>query len=68
MLPKPEVLLIAGGVSYVTLWSWMRAGAFPRSRVVGGKSMWRSDEVEAWLNASPVRPLKGDSGPDKKTG
>ena len=29
MLTKPEVLLIAGGVSYVTLWSWMRAGTFP---------------------------------------
>jgi predicted DNA-binding transcriptional regulator AlpA len=49
LLTKPEVLLIAGGVSYPTLWSWMRAGAFPRSRIVGGKSMWRSDEVQAWL-------------------
>ena len=74
LLMKPEVLLIAGGVSYVTLWSWMRAGTFPRSRVVGGKSMWRSDEVQAWLDALPVRPLKGDSSPDesdklkKKTG
>ena len=73
LLTKP-VLLIAGGVSYVTLWSWMRAGTFPRSRVVGGKSMWRSDEVQAWLDALPVRPLKGDSGLDesdklkKKTG
>jgi predicted DNA-binding transcriptional regulator AlpA len=68
LLTKPEVLLIAGGVSYPTLWSWMRAGTFPRSRIVGGKSMWRSDEVEAWLDALPIRPLKGDSGPDEKTG
>ena len=74
LLTKPEVLLIAGGVSYPTLWSWMRAGRFPRSRIVGGKSMWRSDEVEAWLEALPVRPLKGDPAPDqseklqKKTG
>ena len=60
LLPKPEVLLIAGGISYVTLWTWMRAGTFPRSRVVGGKSMWRSDEVQLWLDALPVRPLKGD--------
>ncbi|MGO9631512.1 MAG: helix-turn-helix transcriptional regulator [Xanthobacteraceae bacterium] len=69
LLAKPEVLLIAGGISYPTLWSWMRAGRFPRSRVVGGKSMWRSDEVQAWLEALPVRPLKGDSGRDefKKT-
>jgi predicted DNA-binding transcriptional regulator AlpA len=68
MLTKPEVLLIAGGISYPTLWSWMRTGTFPRSRIVGGKSMWRSDEVEAWLNSLPLRPLKGDSGPDEKTG
>ena len=60
LLAKPEVLLIAGGISYPTLWSWMRAGTFPRSRIVGGKSMWRSDEVQAWLDALPLRPLKGD--------
>jgi predicted DNA-binding transcriptional regulator AlpA len=65
LLTKPEILLIAGGVSYVTLWSWVRAGTFPRSRVVGGKSMWRSDEVQAWLDALPVRPLKGDSIPNE---
>jgi hypothetical protein len=38
----------------------MRAGTFPRSRVVGGKSMWLSSEIEAWLAALPVRQLKGD--------
>jgi hypothetical protein len=41
---------------------------FPRSRIVGGKSIWRSDEVEAWLDALPVRTLKGDSAPDEKAG
>lgn len=68
LLTKREVLLIAGRVTYPTLWSWMRAGAFPRARIVGGKSMWRSDEVEAWLDALPIRPLKGDSRADEKTG
>jgi predicted DNA-binding transcriptional regulator AlpA len=68
LLAKPEVLLIADGISYPTLWSWMRAGTFPRSRIVGGKSMWRSDEVQAWLDALPLRPLKGDAGPDEKRG
>ena len=24
------------GVSYVTVWSWMRAGTFPRGRDIGG--------------------------------
>jgi predicted DNA-binding transcriptional regulator AlpA len=38
----------------------MRAGTFPRARIVGGRSMWRSDEVEAWLAGLPVRRLRGD--------
>ena len=38
--------------------AWMRAGTFPRSRVVGGKSMWLSTEIEAWLVALPVRRSK----------
>jgi predicted DNA-binding transcriptional regulator AlpA len=60
LLSKREVLAIAN-VSYPTLWSWMRAGTFPRSRVVGGKSMWFSTDIEAWLAGLPVRKLKGDN-------
>ena len=56
---KHEVCAVVG-VTFPTIWTWMRAGAFPRSRVVGGKSMWRSDEIEAWLANLPVRKLKGD--------
>lgn len=48
-------------MTFTTIWSWMRAGAFPRSRIVGGKSMWRSDEIQNWLDGLPVRPLKGDA-------
>jgi predicted DNA-binding transcriptional regulator AlpA len=59
LLDKAEVCAIAN-VTYPTLWAWMRRGAFPRSRICGGKSMWRSDEVAAWLDALPRRPLKGD--------
>ena len=59
LLSKREVLAIAN-VSYPTLWSWMRQGKFPRSRVVGGKSMWLSTDIEAWLATLPVRKLKGD--------
>jgi predicted DNA-binding transcriptional regulator AlpA len=61
LLSKREVLAIAN-VSYPTLWAWMRQGMFPRSRVAGGKSVWRSDEVDAWLATLPVRHLKGDPG------
>jgi predicted DNA-binding transcriptional regulator AlpA len=66
LLDKNEILAITG-VSYPTIWLWMRQGKFPRSRVIGGdggkssnKSIWRSDEVEAWIAALPVRALKGD--------
>jgi predicted DNA-binding transcriptional regulator AlpA len=38
----------------------MRDGKFPRSRVVGGKSMWLSTEIDAWIAGLPVRQLKGD--------
>jgi predicted DNA-binding transcriptional regulator AlpA len=60
LLSKRDVLAIVN-VSYPTLWLWMRQGSFPRSRVAGGRSVWRSDEVEAWLAALPVRKLKGDT-------
>ena len=47
-------------ISYPQLWMLMRAGAFPRSRQVGGRSLWLEHEIDAWLAALPVRPLKGD--------
>ena len=63
LLSKREVLGIVG-VSYPTIWSMMRANTFPRSRVVGGKSMWLSTEVEAWMAALPRSRLKGDRPPE----
>ena len=63
LIPKAEVLVVAG-CTYPTLWKMMREGNFPRSRVVGGKSMWLSSEVDAWMAALPVRRLKGDVGGD----
>ena len=59
LLDKTEVCAIAN-VTFPTVWAWMRAGTFPRSRIVGGKSMWLSTEVEQWLAALPIRKLKGD--------
>lgn len=61
LMSKAEVLKIAHA-SYPTVWAWMRGGAFPRSRIVGGKSMWLSNEVDQWLAALPLRQLKGDAG------
>jgi predicted DNA-binding transcriptional regulator AlpA len=62
LLDKHDVCAIVG-VSFPTVWAWMRDGRFPRGRVVGGnssKTMWLSTEIEAWLAALPVRQLKGD--------
>jgi predicted DNA-binding transcriptional regulator AlpA len=60
LLNRHEILAVVG-CSYPTLWAWMRAGKFPRSRVVGGKSMWLSTEIDEWLANLPVRTLKGDA-------
>jgi predicted DNA-binding transcriptional regulator AlpA len=61
LISKPEVLDRTGN-TFPTIWKWMIAGTFPRCREVGGKSMWLEDEVEAWIDARPVRPLKGEKG------
>jgi hypothetical protein len=39
----------------------MRRGAFPRSRIVGGRSMWLASEVSDWVAGLKKRPLKGDA-------
>jgi predicted DNA-binding transcriptional regulator AlpA len=65
LLSKHEVCAVAG-VSYPTIWAWMRVGTFPRSRIVGGKSMWLSTDVDAWLQALPVRRLKGDAAIERE--
>jgi predicted DNA-binding transcriptional regulator AlpA len=60
LLSKAEVCRIVGA-TFPTIWAWQRAGKFPRSRSVGGKSMWLESEVRQWLRALPVRRLKGDT-------
>lgn len=50
-------------VTHVTLWNWQQVGKFPRSRDIGGKSVWLEAEVEAWIRSRPIRPLKGDANP-----
>jgi predicted DNA-binding transcriptional regulator AlpA len=68
LLGKPEVCAIAG-VTFPTIWAWMRQGRFPRARVIGGansKSVWLSTEIDTWMVALPRRPLKGDARPPKK--
>jgi predicted DNA-binding transcriptional regulator AlpA len=59
LISKPEVLDRVG-VTYPTLWSWMREGKFPRARELGGKAAWVGSEIERWIVALPTRRLKGD--------
>src|SRR4051812_2134675 len=59
LIGKPEVLDRVG-VSFVTIWTWMRQDAFPRGRVVGGKTYWLESEINEWILSRPVRRLKGD--------
>jgi predicted DNA-binding transcriptional regulator AlpA len=54
---KPEVLDRVG-VTYPTLWAWMRKGEFPQSYDVGGKVAWIESEIDAWCAERPVRKLK----------
>jgi predicted DNA-binding transcriptional regulator AlpA len=57
LLSRAEVIAITG-VSYPSLWDWMRRGKFPRSREVGGRAMWLATEIDAWIAALPVKALK----------
>jgi prophage regulatory protein len=60
LLNKKQVLDRVG-VSFPTIWKWMRRGTFPRARTVGDlKSVWLESEVEAWMSALPLSRLSGD--------
>jgi prophage regulatory protein len=48
------------GISFPTIWKWMRSGNFPRARALGGSTVWIAAEVEQWMASLPKRPLKGD--------
>jgi predicted DNA-binding transcriptional regulator AlpA len=59
LLDPHEVCEIVGA-SYPTLWTWMRAGKFPRGRIFGGKTKWISTEIADFMANLPMRRLKGD--------
>jgi len=60
LLTRHEIVALSG-FTYPWIWQMMMRGQFPRSRIVGGKSMWLASEIDAWLAALPIRPLKGDA-------
>ena len=60
LISKPEVIDRIG-VTFPTIWNWMRSGTFPRSRMVNGKTMWLASEIDHWVADRPVSRLKGDT-------
>ena len=60
LLNRHEIIALVG-FTYPWIWQKMRDGQFPPGRIVGGKTMWRSDEIDAWLAGLPTRKLKGDA-------
>jgi predicted DNA-binding transcriptional regulator AlpA len=52
-------LLARVGVTYPTIWKWMRQGAFPRARKISEtKCGWLESEVNEWMLARPPRSYK----------
>jgi prophage regulatory protein len=46
-------------VTAPTLWSWVRAGQFPKPRVLSqNKVVWLASEIDAWMRARPLRNYK----------
>jgi prophage regulatory protein len=42
-----------------TLWSWVRAGKFPRPRAISpNKTVWLAAEVDEWMQKRPLRTYK----------
>ncbi|MGA8649997.1 MAG: AlpA family phage regulatory protein [Xanthobacteraceae bacterium] len=74
LLSKAEVLAITG-YSFPTLWELMRADPpkFPRARSIGGsknggRAVWLSDEIEAWMRDLPTVPYKPKPKDDPEEG
>lgn len=65
LLSKAEVLEIVG-VTFPTLWLWMRENRFPRSIVLQpdqkfSRVAWREQDIQEWCDQRPTRILKGDA-------
>ena len=57
-LSKAEVLRRIP-ITGPTLWSWVRAGKFPRPRVLSpNKTCWIASEIDEWMQKRPLRTYK----------
>lgn len=55
-------------LSFPTIWKMMCQGRFPRARIIGGKSVWFEDEIDAFLDTLPPRRYKNAASLDEKSG
>jgi prophage regulatory protein len=61
LIGKAEVLRITG-VTFPTLWRWMKEGKFPRARALGdSKSGWLENEIADWIASRPIVLFKGEA-------
>ena len=66
----PERLLLSardlchalGGISVSTLYAWQSAGRLPGPLHVGGRTLWRADEIEQWIEAGCPSREKFEAG------
>ena len=70
LLTKKEVLRRVG-VTYPTIWTWMKEGLFPRSVVLQptqkySKVAWREEDIDEWCKARPDSKLFGGKPIPKK--
>ncbi|MCW5692278.1 MAG: helix-turn-helix domain-containing protein [Pseudolabrys sp.] len=55
---KRKELELYLGVSYPTIWKWVRASKFPAATDLNGMPRWSLKAVDAWLEAQPQRAAK----------
>ena len=64
LLRLPDVCEITG-LSPTTVWRREKDGQFPRRRRLGANLVaWRSDEIEAWIEALPEADEEPEPEPD----
>ena len=64
LLRLPDVCEVTG-LSPTTVWRREKDGQFPRRRRLGANIVaWRSDEIEAWIEALPEADGEPETAPD----
>jgi predicted DNA-binding transcriptional regulator AlpA len=61
LISRPE-LLDRVNLTFPSVWKLMRAGEFPRSRLIGGHVVWLESEIDEYIASLPLQRYKGDAG------